>query len=234
MRAARAATGIGFGSALFLGVVLAGAAANASPITCTSTIVLPGGDGFVQDTSLKAGVCVQTLDAVFGNFAISSLPQSGNVAFNVTNSGVPNVAHHGVSFNDNFSEPGTYTADYSVDILTGSNLFKELDADFSQSNGGPSTLTTTTTEAGSGSILITKNGSTGTGTDQILYAPGFARLDVTNKLVDDGSDSSILNTAVENAPVGIAVPEPATIALFGTALIGLLAIRHRRQLAPPA
>lgn len=232
-------TTLGFGAVLLLGTALCSTAARAGPaFTCTSTIVLAGGNGVVANTKLGTGVCVQTLDALFGDFSIGTLPTTGTVAFNVTNSGTPNVAHHGVSFNDNFAEGKTYTADYEVDILAGSNLFKELDADFTQSNGGPSTLTTTTTEPDAGSIDFTKTTSAGgtvseTGTDQMTYTPGFSQLDVSNKLVDSGSDSAILDTAIENAPAvltsSIKVPEPISATLLGTAIVGFVALRRRKR-----
>ncbi len=222
---------IGFGAALLLGCALCSTASIASPITCTKTLVLPGGNGFEADTALTAGVCVQTVDALFGNFDISALPAGGSVEFNLTNFGTPAVGYHGISFNDNYAAGNTYTADYSVKILTGSNLFKELDGDFTQ-NDGTSTLTTGTSQAGVGSIDWTKVGASGTGPDMITYSPGFAELNVTNTLVDSGSVSAISDNAIENAPIAMKVPEPASMAVLAVACFGFAALRRRKQTVP--
>jgi hypothetical protein len=230
MRVSRSRSVVSFGAMLLIGTALSSGAANAGTITCSNTITLVGGNGFVQDSSITAGTCVQTLDKLFGNFSISDLPAGGNIGFNVTNSGSPIVAHHGVAFNNNFPQNSvnqTFTASYAVAVSGSTDLIKELDADFTQSNG-TSNLQTVTTELGVGSIDIQKTGSTGTGPDQINYSLGVVQLDVTNTLTDNGSISSILNTVVENAPA-VGVPEPTSIALLGAAVVGLGTIRRRKS-----
>jgi hypothetical protein len=235
MRRTTLGSSIGLGAVLLVGTALCGTAAQASPITCKSTVVLAGGDGYVLDSKLGAGVCVQTVDAVFGDFKISDLPKGGRVAFNVTNFGTPLVGYHGISFNDNFVAGDTYTADYSVEILSGKNLFKEINGDFTQDDG-TSTLLTTTTEAGKGSVDWTKTGASGTGPDMINFKPGFTELDVTNKLIDGGSVTAVANDAIENAPVAIkvgsAIPEPASMAVLAAACFGFAAIRRRKANDP--
>lgn len=102
---------------------------------CTSTITLPGGNGFVDDNLLTPGVCVQTLDVTFGAFAIGGLPADGRAGFNTTNIGSPLVAQHTVSFNDNFQPLATYTMSYTAAILSGPSVFKSLNSDFTQTDG---------------------------------------------------------------------------------------------------
>jgi hypothetical protein len=227
----RAGSAISFGAVLLLGSALCGTAAQAAPIVCKSTIVLPGGDGYVLDSRLTAGVCVQTVDAVFGDFAISDLPSGGRVAFNLTNFGKPEVGYHGISFNDNFAAGSTYTADYAVEIRSGTNLFKELDGDFTQNNG-TSTLVTKVTEADAGSIDWSKVDAAGTGPDMLTFKPGFAELNVTNTLTDAGSVSAISDDAIENKPVPIAVPEPASMAVLAAACFGFAVLRRSKSTSP--
>jgi len=201
--------------------------ALAGPLTCTSTIVLSGaGNGFEADSSLGTGVCVQTADATFGNFNLAGLPAGGSVDFNVTNVGAPAVAYHGISFNDNFAAGTTYTMSYAVEITQGSNLFDELNADFTQTNG-TSSLNTTTSQAGTGSIDFTKVGTQANGPDEKQYSPGFRVLDVKDVLVDGGSVSAISNDAIENKQVDIFEPQSAAVLLTGMAGVIFLSRRKR-------
>jgi hypothetical protein len=214
-------SGLGLSAILIAGASLCCGTASAAPIVCNSTIVVATGGGFVSDSSLTAGVCVQTGDAVYGDFTISSLPAGGRVAFNLNNVGNPLVAYHSISFNDNFDTGNTYTADYSVEILTGSNLFSALDADFTQTNG-TSNLKTRTGQTGTGSIDWTKNGTVGSGPDLINYTPGYDRLNVFNTLVDNGTVSSITDDDIENKPVGVVEPSSMALMLSGAGALGLL------------
>ena len=216
---------IGLGVAFIAG--LCGTAAQAAPIVCNNTIVLGGnGDGFVNDSQLTAGTCVQTANAIFGNFAISDLPSGGRVGFNVTNFGDPLQAYLGISFNDNYEAGNIYTANYSVEITSGKALFTALNGDFTQNNG-TSTLVTTTTQAHQGQIDWTKVGALGSGPDLITFSPGYVRLNISNTLTDGGSVTSIANDAIENKPVNVA--EPASIALLGTGVLCMMAFGRRMR-----
>jgi len=63
---------------VLVAVALAGSFTDvqATP-TCTSTIMLPNGNGVELDSALTAGVCVQSQDKLYGNFNLAGLPAGG-------------------------------------------------------------------------------------------------------------------------------------------------------------
>ena len=201
------------------------ASAQANP-TCTTTIVLPGGNRTVLDSSIAAGVCVQPQDKLYGSFNLGNLPTGGSINFGFTT--VSGIDQHTITFSDPFLPNTTYTDGFEVQVLLGggfptNNMISQLQADFTQTEGGPSTLTQNTTPAGSAAIDLTKTGVvlTGNSIDNFTAAQDVTDLLVMSSLATGPniSTSAILDTIIEAQQLG--VPEPASLALFGTALIGL-------------
>src|SRR5271156_234094 len=95
-----------------LGVALAGVvavliASQANATVCSSTIMMPTGDGHESFSALGAGVCVQAQDKLFSNFSFGNLAANGIVTFDLE---VINAAeNHNITFTDSFSAGRTYT-----------------------------------------------------------------------------------------------------------------------------
>ena len=121
------------------------------------------------------------------------------------------VAHHGISFNDNYAASTTYDVSFAVTVNYGTNLLADLDSDFTQATG-TSTLVTTSIPAGTGTINISKTGSGGSGPDSISYNPNVEAITVSDMLTDGGADLAILSTVIESGPAN--VPEPTSMAIL--------------------
>jgi hypothetical protein len=213
--------------------LLVGGAAHATPVCTGGTLTAPGGIGTFTQAQLGADVCVQAQDKLFGTFSFGNLPSTITVDFNFTV--IPGADHHDISFSGPFAS-GSHYSDFGYEVIINpsdpANSITDLFADFTQSTGGPSTLLKSTTPSGTGTVDMTKTGPVCSPcNNHIFYGdPGVSDLLVVEDLtIASGAQvSSILNTLIQQRNT---IPEPASLAVLGAALLGYGIIRRRRKSA---
>lgn len=205
-------------------------AAGAAP-SCTTTTDI-GPSGVILWSSLSAGECVRSVDKIYGDFVAGNLPADTVLIFNTNVVG--SLVHQQLSFDATYVAGTTYSWGYEVavdfSVAAPGTIFTAIDSDFTQTaSEGPSTLDKTFDPAADTAIHEVKIGPV-VQPGSVLsanFGPGVTDIRVSETLIDNGTISSVTNTITEFSP-GANIPEPLTLGLMGTGLLGLRLTRRKR------
>ena len=211
-----------------LAALLTGQAQAAAP-TCTTTTPISSGTTATL-AQLSGGNCVQVGDKIFGSASLGgAISGVGSALFTI------NVAGNftTVGFQGGINGTATGNINYSVAVAPGStdriSAFQQdltiqgLSASATLVGGGEVSLTcTNTTLAG---------GGTGPSTCPTLqsFVPNVSNLTVTQTVTGNTATTTVNAITDTIFQTAAPVPEPTTLMILGSALLGFGLIRRRRK-----
>jgi len=211
-----------------LAALLTGQAQAAAP-TCTTTTPISSGTTATL-AQLSGGNCVQVGDKIFGSASIGgAITGAGTALFTINNAGNFTT----VGFLGGINGTATGNINYSVAVAPGStDLISAFQQDITIQG-----LSASATLVGGGQVSLSctnttlASGATGPSTCPTLqsFVPNLPNLTVTQTVTGNSATTTVTAITDTIFQTAAPVPEPATLMILGSALIGFGLIRRRRK-----
>ncbi len=224
-----------FAAVVLMAMLMSGVAqANAIYVlpgpTYSGTFIL-NSDGTVTPVGVGGDYTgIQQQDKLWDNFGVGNLPVGTLLTLSFAHVGSQDI--HTISFGDPFGASGkgaSFHWSYDISVINGPPpTIADVASDIDQTRGSATFITTLLdNNSHTYTTNFTQNGTTTVGTTTATFLPGVLSLAVNDVLTINSTGSDV--TGVSNSYTqNLATPEPGTMALFGSGIIGLAGMLRRK------